>query len=112
VFGGVVRPAPVGGARRGASGQDMGEGEEGGGVVEWDVRRVMSGGDEVDAWLVASLDKFRLALVDQLREGRLEVIVTQRYDLRPAGMEGQGEEEIVVSYLSSFFFYFSLVGGW
>lgn len=106
MFGGVVRPVVAGGGCRGASGQDRGQGEEGGGVVDWDVRRVMAGGDEVDAWLVASLDKFRLALVDQLREGRLEVVVTQRYDLRPAGVERQGEEEVVVSYLSRFLFCF------
>ena len=48
----------------------------------------------VDGWLVGRLDKFRLALVEQLREGNLEIVVTQRYDL---GLRTEGaRDELVV----------------
>ncbi|KAK5089370.1 hypothetical protein LTR70_007082 [Exophiala xenobiotica] len=90
VFGGVVR---VGRDKDAGVGVGVGVGFAGQG---WSVQRVMGGGREVDEWLVGSLDGFRLALVDQLREGRLEVVVTQRYDLK-GGMVGDEEEEIVVS---------------
>lgn len=63
---------------------------------DWGAEDVMDGRGEVDEWLIGSLDKFRLTLVDQLREGMLEVVVTQRYDLK----RGTGEEEIVVSRFS------------
>lgn len=58
-----------------------------------DLDRIMNGME--DDMLIASMDAFQLSLVDQTREGKIEVILSQRFALKD-GVEGwQG---IVVSF--------------
>jgi len=66
-------------------------------ISAWSVEDVLSGKKEVDEWLIGTLDEFRLTLLNQLREGHLEVVVTQRYGL---GITDE-EEKFVVSACNS-----------
>lgn len=53
-----------------------------------DLEDVMNGKE--DDLLLSSLDEFRMALVEQLRDGRVEVVVKQRYSLCEASASSSG----------------------
>jgi len=64
--------------------------------VPVDLTKILDGTE--DDMLIASMDAFQLSLVDQLREGRIEVILSQRFSLKEGLEDWRG---VVVSLHNS-----------